>query len=51
MLFGGDEWWMYGPRIEPGDTIRHERMLFDYKVTETKFAGPDHVLARRHHAT
>jgi hypothetical protein len=40
MLFGGDEWWMYGPRIEPGDRIRHERMLFDYKVTETKFAGP-----------
>src|SRR5512139_3655387 len=40
MLFGGDEWWMYGPRIEPGDKIRHERMLFDYKVTETKFAGP-----------
>ena len=40
MLFGGDEWWFYGPRIEPGDRIRHERMLFDYKLTETKFAGP-----------
>ncbi len=40
MLFGGDEWWMFGPRIEPGDRIRHERMLFDYKVTQTKFAGP-----------
>lgn len=40
MLFGGDEWWMYGPRIEPGDHIHLERMLFDYKVTETSFAGP-----------
>jgi len=40
MLFGGDEWWMFGPRIEPGDEIRLERMLFDYRVTETSFAGP-----------
>jgi len=40
MLFGGDEWWFYGPRIFPGDTFRHERMLFDYKLTQTKFAGP-----------
>jgi hypothetical protein len=40
MLFGGDEWWFYGPRIFPGDSLRHERMLFDYKVTTTKFAGP-----------
>jgi acyl dehydratase len=40
MLFGGDEWWFFGPRIAPGDRFRHERMLFDYKVTETKFAGP-----------
>jgi acyl dehydratase len=40
MIFGGDEWWMFGPRIEPGDQLRSERMLFDYKVTETKFAGP-----------
>ena len=40
MLFGGDEWWMYGPRIEPSDRLRHERMLFDYRVTQTKFAGP-----------
>ena len=28
------------PRIEPGDKIARERMLFDYKVRETKFAGP-----------
>ena len=40
MLFGGDEWWFFGPRIYPGDTFRHDRMLFDYKLTETKFAGP-----------
>ena len=40
MLFGGDEWWFFGPRIEPGDRMRQDRMLFDYKVTETKFAGP-----------
>jgi len=40
MLFGGDEWWFFGPRIEPGDSMRQDRMLFDYKVTLTKFAGP-----------
>ncbi len=30
MIFGGDEWWFFGPCIEPGDRISHERMLFDY---------------------
>jgi hypothetical protein len=40
MLFGGDEWWFMGPRIEPGDKIGLERALYDYKVTDTKFAGP-----------
>ena len=40
MIFGGDEWWFFGPRIEPGDRISHDRMLFDYKVAETQFAGP-----------
>ncbi len=40
MLFGGDEWWLTGRVIEPGDQLRQERMLFDYRVTETKFAGP-----------
>jgi acyl dehydratase len=40
MLFGGDEWWFFGPRIAPGDTIHLDRMLFDYRVTETSFAGP-----------
>jgi acyl dehydratase len=40
MIFGGDEWWFFGPRIEPGDRITHDRMLFDYKIAETKFSGP-----------
>jgi N-terminal half of MaoC dehydratase len=40
MIFGGDEWWFFGPQIEPGDRITQDRMLFDYKVAETKFAGP-----------
>ena len=40
MLFGGDEWWCFGPAIRPDDLIRSERMLFDYVVKETKFAGP-----------
>jgi hypothetical protein len=40
MIFGGDEWWFFGPRILPGDLITHDRMLYDYKVAETKFAGP-----------
>lgn len=40
MLFGGDEQWFYGPRIFPGDRIRMDRQLFDYKITNTAFAGP-----------
>jgi len=40
MLFGGDEWWFFGPRIRPGDKMHSERMLFDYTVKQTKFAGP-----------
>jgi acyl dehydratase len=40
MIFGGDEWWFSGPRIEPGDHVTHDRMLFDYKVSDTKFSGP-----------
>jgi acyl dehydratase len=39
-LFGGDEQWFYGPRIYPGDKLRLDRMLFDYRVSPTKFAGP-----------
>ncbi len=40
MIFGGDEWWFQGPRIFPGDLIRMERRFVDYKVADTKFAGP-----------
>lgn len=40
MLFGGDEWWFFGPRIEPGDSIRATRMAFDYTAANTRFAGP-----------
>jgi acyl dehydratase len=40
MLFGGDEWWFEGPSVEPGDRITLERVLYDYKVRDTKFAGP-----------
>ncbi|HZQ34416.1 MAG TPA: MaoC family dehydratase N-terminal domain-containing protein [Dehalococcoidia bacterium] len=40
MLFGGDEWWFFGPRIAPGDKLRSERLCFDYKVARTSFAGP-----------
>lgn len=39
LLFGGDEWWFYGPRIQPGDTITNNRIPFDYVVKETGF-GP-----------
>src|SRR5712691_2953326 len=39
MLFGGDEWWFFGPRIEPGDRIRSERFPYDYRVADTSFAG------------
>jgi acyl dehydratase len=40
MIFGGDEWWFYGPRIYPGDQLSQERRFVDYKVSDTKFAGP-----------
>jgi len=40
LLFGGDEWWFYGPRIFDGDLIYNERIPFDYVVKETGFAGP-----------
>jgi acyl dehydratase len=40
MIFGGDEWWFFGPRIDAGDQFTFDRMLFDYKVAETKFSGP-----------
>jgi acyl dehydratase len=40
LIFGGEEWWHYGPKIYPGDSLSHKRWFYDYKVTETKFAGP-----------
>jgi hypothetical protein len=40
LLFGGDEWWFYGPRVSGGDILTNERIPFDYVVKETKFAGP-----------
>jgi acyl dehydratase len=45
MLFAGDEWEFFGARIRPGDTITVEHTPFDYRVTETAFAGPT-VIAR-----
>src|SRR5258706_10065689 len=40
LIFGGDEWWFYGPRLFAGDKVVHEKIPFDYVVKETKFAGP-----------
>jgi N-terminal half of MaoC dehydratase len=40
LIFGGDEWWFYGPRVFGGDMLHNERVPFDYVVKETKFAGP-----------
>jgi hypothetical protein len=40
LIFGGDEWWFYGPRLFAGDRVIHQKALFDYVVKETKFAGP-----------
>ena len=40
LLFGGDEWWFFGPKIFPGEHIKCYPMPFDYKVANTSFAGP-----------
>jgi hypothetical protein len=40
LIFGGDEWWFFGPRIWPGDHFVCHRMPYDYRVAQTKFAGP-----------
>jgi acyl dehydratase len=40
LIFGGDEWWFFGPRIWPGDHLVCHRMPYDYRVAHTKFAGP-----------
>jgi hypothetical protein len=39
-VFGGDEWWFYGPHIRSGDRIRVQRRFDGYKIADTKFAGP-----------
>jgi acyl dehydratase len=39
LLFAGDEWWFYGPRIKGGDLVTNKRIPFDYTVKETGF-GP-----------
>jgi acyl dehydratase len=40
MIFGGDEWWFYGPFVFPGDHLHQRRWFHDYKIADTKFAGP-----------
>lgn len=40
LIFGGEEWWWFGTPIKPGDQLFQERRFYDYKVSETKFAGP-----------
>ncbi len=40
LIFGGDEWWFYGPKIFGGDRITNEKVPYDYVVKDTKFAGP-----------
>lgn len=40
LIFGGEEWWHYGPRVRPGDRLTQKRRFHDYKVSETRFAGP-----------
>lgn len=40
LIFGGDDWWFFGPRVAPGDHFVCHRMPYDYRVTETSFAGP-----------
>jgi hypothetical protein len=40
LIFGGDDWWFFGPRVRPGDKLVCHRMPYDYEVADTKFAGP-----------
>lgn len=40
LIFGGEEWWFFGCPVRAGDKLFQERRFHDYKVTETKFAGP-----------
>lgn len=40
LIFGGDEWWFYGPRLFAGDRVTQEKIPYDYVIKDTKFAGP-----------
>ncbi|GAB2658500.1 FAS1-like dehydratase domain-containing protein [Nocardia goodfellowii] len=40
LIFAGEEWWFYGAPVRPGDQLFQERRFHDYKVADTKFAGP-----------
>jgi acyl dehydratase len=40
LIFGGEEWWFYGSRLRPGDLLFQTRSFYDYKLADTKFAGP-----------
>lgn len=40
LIFGGEEWWFYGPRVRPGDQLFQTRRFHRFKVADTKFAGP-----------
>lgn len=40
LIFGGEEWWFYGSRVRVGDKLFQERRFHDYKVVDTRFAGP-----------
>ncbi|GAA3384945.1 FAS1-like dehydratase domain-containing protein [Cryptosporangium minutisporangium] len=40
LIFGGEEWWFYGCPVRPGDQLFQQRRFHDYKVVDTKFAGP-----------
>ncbi|WP_068274085.1 FAS1-like dehydratase domain-containing protein [Aldersonia kunmingensis] len=40
LIFGGEEWWFYGVPVRPGDKLFQDRRFLDYKVADTKFAGP-----------
>jgi hypothetical protein len=40
MIMLGDEWWLSGTRILPGDRVTVEHTPYDYATTETKRWGP-----------
>jgi acyl dehydratase len=39
-LHAADEFWFEGPRVLPGDHIRTEHSVFDYRMVSSRFAGP-----------